>query len=141
MMLRRWLLGVALCVLCTTDALTDNYRWSSTGPVSGWLRQMVSHPTRPGEIYAVSYFQGLYKSTDSGETWSILGQGNRDTGEWIAMDPADPDTFYVASYQSVLVTHDGGTTFVQWPTQQTPVGPTRVAVSSDGSIIYAIGTN
>ncbi|HEY7575500.1 MAG TPA: hypothetical protein VIB08_10080, partial [Thermoanaerobaculia bacterium] len=96
---RRWLLGVALGVFCASTTTAGNYRWSATGPVPGALEQLLAHPTRPGELYARTTWSALHKSVDGGESWITMGQGNRDTGNWIALDPVDPDTLYVASYR------------------------------------------
>jgi photosystem II stability/assembly factor-like uncharacterized protein len=135
---RRWLLGVALGVLFAAPAVAGNYRWSSTGPVPGRLDQLLPHPTRAGELYAVTSNRGLYKSVDSGESWITMGQGNQDTGSWIALDPLDPDKFYVTSHQSILVTRDAGITFENKPYHSGDI-PGRLFVSADGSILYSNG--
>jgi photosystem II stability/assembly factor-like uncharacterized protein len=137
---RRWLIGVALGVLWASPGLADNYRWSSTGPQPGVIQQLVAHPSRLGEFYAVTTWDGLHRTEDGGESWVTMGQGNRDTGRWIALDPTSPDTFYVAAFRSILITRDRGRNF-----EQMMVGgpshfvPYRVAVSADSTILYAVG--
>lgn len=111
-----------------------------------------------GEAYGASasatgaYFQGngVYKSTDSGKTWtalaSTLGASSTSFSTWsevtwdIATNPASDtsDVVYVAAYGGIYKTTDGGTT---WVLSLGSFGGsdsyfTDVAVSKSG-IIYA----
>ena len=65
---------------------------------------------------------GIYKSTDAGKTWVHLGLAATRHIAAIAIDPADPDTVYVAAQgnpyvptrdRGVYRSHDGGKTWSQ----------------------------
>lgn len=42
---------------------------SLDGPSGGWIVELAVHPN--GNIYAQDYFQGIYESTDNGNSWSL----------------------------------------------------------------------
>ncbi|HUQ45844.1 MAG TPA: hypothetical protein VM033_04300 [Gemmatimonadaceae bacterium] len=84
--------------------------WTNMGLAeSGHIARIVTHPTNrdivyvavPGKLWGPSKERGLYKTSDGGRTWQlILAGGNDDTGVTeVAMDPADPNTLYAATYQ------------------------------------------
>jgi photosystem II stability/assembly factor-like uncharacterized protein len=77
-------------------------------PESGHIARIVTHPTDrdvayvavPGKLWAPSRERGLYKTSDGGRTWQLVLHGDEDTGvAEVAMDPADPNTLYAATYQ------------------------------------------
>ncbi len=75
------------------------------------IARIVIHPTDCRIVYAAAVGnlwghtgdRGLFKTTDGGRTWQKLTQGlpsgNRAGATDLVMDPADPDTLYVAFYQ------------------------------------------
>jgi photosystem II stability/assembly factor-like uncharacterized protein len=60
--------------------------------------------------FGASSAGGLYKSTDSGNSWTRLGALHADVGA-IALDPADAATIYVAGGGGVFRSSDGGTSW------------------------------
>jgi photosystem II stability/assembly factor-like uncharacterized protein len=89
---------------------TDGGRtWANVGlPESGHVARIVTHPTDagvvyvavPGKLWAPSPERGLYKTADGGRSWQLVLKGDEDTGVTeVAMDPADPNTLYAATYQ------------------------------------------
>jgi photosystem II stability/assembly factor-like uncharacterized protein len=99
------------------------------------IGRVVIHPRNPDVVYAAALGhlwgpnpeRGVYKTTDSGKTWSQVLKINDDTGvSDIAMDPESPDTLYAAAYQrrrapfgfngggpgsAIYKTSDGGATW------------------------------
>ncbi|MFH2000139.1 MAG: glycosyl hydrolase, partial [Planctomycetota bacterium] len=65
-----------------------------------------------GPLWAPGGDRGLYKSTDRGDTWSLVLKISENTGvSDIAFDPRDPDILYASSYQRrrhVWTLIDGG---------------------------------
>jgi photosystem II stability/assembly factor-like uncharacterized protein len=52
----------------------------------------------PGHEYTHNRERGVFKSTDGGKTWRHVFYKNRSTGSIdLAIDPADPDTLYMAT--------------------------------------------
>lgn len=72
------------------------------------IGRIVAHPTNPdivyvaamGHLWGPNAERGLYKTVDGGRTWQPVLQVNDDTGVVdVAMDPANPDVLFAASYQ------------------------------------------
>ncbi len=67
--------------------------WTSLGSLSAFPRSLVIDPTRPNIIYAlaISYNTAVYKSTDSGMTWS---GPSLEHVQGLAIDPFNTETVY-----------------------------------------------
>ncbi len=82
--------------------LPDGSPTSRTGSVQ-------VNPNHPNVLY-VGTFDGVFKSTDSAESWFPINSGLYDTGIiGLAMDPESPNTLYVSTtVSSVFKTVTGG---------------------------------
>lgn len=70
--------------------------------------QLVTHPLAPDRIYEAAG-QGVARSEDRGETWSHYEQGLDRHYAWAqAVDPADPDLWYVSVSRSPFAAHGDG---------------------------------
>jgi photosystem II stability/assembly factor-like uncharacterized protein/outer membrane lipoprotein-sorting protein len=80
----------------------DGETWTNMGlPSSERITRIIVHPTNsaivyacvPGKLWSDSTDRGLYKTTDSGKTWTlVLKGGNASTGcSSVTMDPKNPD--------------------------------------------------
>jgi photosystem II stability/assembly factor-like uncharacterized protein len=83
--------------------------WQSMGLADTFtIGRIVVHPTNPDIVYVAAAGhtwtpnpeRGVYKTTDGGRTWQKVLYVDADTGAIdVAMDPADPDTLYAATWQ------------------------------------------
>jgi photosystem II stability/assembly factor-like uncharacterized protein len=81
------------------------------GPYGGDIRGFVTNPTKPKEVYAVSYYQGqVFKSSDSGASWKNLAAFDCELYD-IALAPSDPKRLYVLGEEGVSVSEDAGATW------------------------------
>ncbi len=97
-------------VFCLDDSNSDGEFIGLGG--GGWMSRVVYHPYDANILYSANDMGGIFKSVDSGETWTYLsrtfhGQGIYD----IAIDPVHPDTVYVQSCRTVEKSIDGGQTW------------------------------
>lgn len=70
--------------------------------------QLLTHPLAPERLYEAAG-QGIARSDDRGETWQRLAQGLDRRYAWAeAIDPADPDLWYVAVSRSPSAAHGNG---------------------------------
>jgi photosystem II stability/assembly factor-like uncharacterized protein len=70
--------------------------------------QLLTHPLAPERIYETAG-QGIARSDDLGTTWQRLGEGmDRHYGWAQAIDPADPDLWYVSISRSPFAAHGDG---------------------------------
>jgi photosystem II stability/assembly factor-like uncharacterized protein len=70
--------------------------------------QLLTHPLAPDRLYEVAG-QGVARSENRGETWSKFERGLDRRYAWAqALDPADPDLWYVAISRSPSAAHGAG---------------------------------
>ena len=55
-------------------------------------------PRTPDVMYACGFDQGVYRSTDRGDTWQRIRGFNFKWGQRVAIDPADPAQIYVTTF-------------------------------------------
>ena len=113
------------------DAAKAAPRWEFLGPtnVAGRARTLEFDPRNPNRMLIGGVSGGVWESLDAGESWQPLSEG----AEFInigalAIDPVEPDTIYAGTGelyrnsgqpyaamwgQGILVSRDGGRTFVQ----------------------------
>jgi hypothetical protein len=99
-------------------------------------------PTHSGTIYLGTNAQGIYKSTDFGDTWAKIDTGPGSAGidagrTWaMAIDPFDSNSLWAASgygAQGAWKSTDGG---VSWTNMLPPKSPAVSAIATDD--IYGI---
>ncbi len=129
-------------------------KWRFIGPMTG-LRgsDVIGHPTNRNLFYHAS--NGLWKTTDAGDTWEPVGDGQFTAGSLGAIDisQSNPDIMYVGSGEpqmrnnvswgdGVYKTTDGGETWTHIGLSNTrhisqvlihPTDPDTVYVSGFGS--------
>jgi photosystem II stability/assembly factor-like uncharacterized protein len=74
----------------------DAANWSSRGPGGGLVAAIAIDPVVPSTLYAGSFWAGVFKSIDSGRTWTRQSAGlPPDIGVFdIVVSPSDRDTVY-----------------------------------------------
>jgi photosystem II stability/assembly factor-like uncharacterized protein len=75
---------------------------------SGTIGRVLVHPTNPDVVFVAASghewtsndMRGVFKTTDGGKTWDKVFYRSPNTGAVdLVMDPADPNTLYVAMWQ------------------------------------------
>jgi uncharacterized repeat protein (TIGR01451 family) len=85
--------------------------WTSGGPYGGVVPALAIDPSTPSTLYAGTD-EGVYKSTDSGDTWAPANVGlSNEHVSSLAIDPRNPSTLYAAVYSGGVFrsTDSGGT--------------------------------
>src|SRR5438034_6691714 len=114
-------------------------------------------PSAPDVIYvgtgestlrdSVGFGNGVYKSTDSGSTWTHLGLGDTQHIGKIAIDPKNSDVVFVAAIghlyaanaeRGVFRSRDGGRTWQKVLYKDENIGAVEVVIDpTDSRVVYA----
>ena len=129
-------------VYVSTDNCDSWTKATSTGldGVSGAdALNIVAPPSRPGVLFVQTSFAGIFKSTDSGATFTKLDPGGTGTRyPALALDPANAQTIFVSANETqggpggLFKSTDDGQTWENFGPSSVPVN--SVAVASDGTI-------
>src|SRR5512142_258234 len=97
---------MAVSVACSVGSVEDLV--AAYGKEGVTINALAIDPATPSRLYAGTYF-GVFKSTDSGGTWSLADSGLAN-GEVLALavDPLAPATLYAAQGAAVFKSADGG---------------------------------
>lgn len=90
--------------------------WANYGPGEaeyltglGVVCSIASSPVMPERIYIGTWFSGIWRSDDNGDSWEpILDSLARYTTASIAVDPTNSDVVYVAAWPGLLRSTDAG---------------------------------
>lgn len=124
-----------------SNAIKDN-RNSSLNGVS--VSSLAFDPTRRETLYAGSYTEGLYKSEDSGASWTRIL--SKILVYDFAIHPQDSKRIYAAGYYGgfgkVLVTVDGGASWEEVYNEESTENPVRaIALNPANPQHLVIGTS
>ncbi len=83
-------------------------------PANGTVNGFAVDPSNSKNMY-VAMRDGLFKSTDAGQTWKPVGKELRNLAT-VAVNPKKPNEIYTATMQGIIFkSADGGT---QWERQK-----------------------
>jgi hypothetical protein len=116
-----------------------------TGEIQGVVNTLAANPTRPGLVLAQTTADGLFRTDDSGASWTAVDLGvEKSRYSGLAIHPEEPTTFYVG--HDDLGEHPGGLLrSIDDGKTWSPIGPDGVDVlvidfgPDDGSVY--IGTD
>jgi photosystem II stability/assembly factor-like uncharacterized protein len=112
------------------------WRRSSSGlPPDAFVLALETAPSRPSTLYAETYgTRWLYRSVDGARSWRALAPDDAAISD-LAVDPVRSDTVYLAAFEGLLRTSDGG---ASWNHLSGLQHPTKVAVApSARNVLYA----
>jgi hypothetical protein len=126
----RFVLVLALCLAeglvgapfgTQVSRAADTGGWTELPLYGGYVRCLAVNPLTPSTVYAGTFYTGVFRSTDSGATWTVLNPDATDMNvRALAINPLTPTTLYAGTLgMGVLCSTDGGTT---WATSL--AGPT-----------------
>ncbi len=142
-----WVAGIFAILSWASLAIAGASQWSqSGGPEGGEIRALAIHPTTTTTMYAGTYGGGVWKTTNSGTTWSAANSGLTNHYVYaLAIDPATPTTLYAATNGGgVFKSTDAGSTWNSVFTGYSnvaaiaidPSTPSTIYIGTSGGGIY-----
>lgn len=80
------------------------------GPPGGYISNLALCASNPSIIYAGGANDGIYKSTDNGQTWAVLPNTGHGQTSLLLVDPDNPNVVY-AGFEGLSKSLDGGRTW------------------------------
>jgi photosystem II stability/assembly factor-like uncharacterized protein len=112
--------------------------WHEVESAPTGVGSIAPDPSHPSTVY-VSASQGVFKTADSGHSWSPTGAGlESETVISLAVDPAHQAVVFVGTIDGIFESANGGGVWrnVTGNLEVTPSG-VGVSVNSAGSVVYA----
>ena len=103
----------------------STWTWLGPGNIGGRIRAIAIHPTTPSTMFAGSVGGGIWKTTDSGASWTPVDDFLADLAvSSLIFDPLTPSTMYAGTGEGfyngdglrgagIFKSIDGGTTWTQ----------------------------
>lgn len=101
--------GRSVTATFTQDAAAGSFVWNDKGPAGTTINVLAVNPTTSAILYAGSN-AGVYKSDDSGTTWTLVGLAGSSINA-LAIDPVTPATVYAGTDAGAFKTTDSGTSW------------------------------
>ena len=134
-------------------SVTDVFAWTNIRPYGGFVSSVAFHPVNAGEIWVSGDDSGgIYRSTDSGATWSLLSTPPDQSTYSLRFDALDPSNVYAPNHfgRGLLMTTDAGAAWTMQgsglPTTDPgkrvydlavdPVDPSTLYICLDGGAIW-----
>lgn len=87
-------------------------QWISINPgAGGQVQDVVADPGNVGTLYLASDMEGVYKTTDNGESWQTTGHLMNNRVYAVAIDPQNSNRVYIGTLYGLHISDDSGETY------------------------------
>jgi photosystem II stability/assembly factor-like uncharacterized protein len=124
--------GDSVGIFVSTDG-GDTWQNAIAGIPTLEILRLAANPNRPGTIYACTRGQGVFRSSDSGASWTGISPAR--TCYSVAVAPDDNSTIYIGVEDGLLSSPDGGALW-QHAGSDLPAGISNINVQA-GGIVFA----
>ena len=119
-----------LSIFCLCWTTPTHAGWISIGPDGGDIYALAIDPSTPQTIYAGTYDDGVFKSTNGGTSWTPITSGLTETYIYsLAINPKAPQTIYAGAGGGIFKSTNGGTSW------------TQVSSGLTSNIVYSLAIN
>lgn len=102
--------------------------WQPIGPAGGYVTALACDPSAPGNLHCLVYTgrssQPVFRTTDAGVNWTLVGEAPADWCQSLCIDPTAPGTLLALNDNDVVLrSTDHGAT---WTTIRLPAYATAI---------------
>jgi photosystem II stability/assembly factor-like uncharacterized protein len=132
------LAAVALGVFCSGASAAAPNTWRALGPSAAQVLALAASPDSPGTLYGATE-DGVWKSTNSGDSWAPTGAGPTALAQSMAADPGNGDRVVAAATScKVWASSNGGSTWGQAVTAFAGAGSCTPHLSWTSAGLFAL---
>jgi photosystem II stability/assembly factor-like uncharacterized protein len=114
----------------------------SVGLGSAAVYTLAMDPLDHSTLYAATYFDGVFKSTDGAGHWKRSDAGITGSVGFVTVDPTNPDTIYACGFDGVFKSTDAGATWAASSNGMVGAHPQTLAVDpTDPLNLYVSSLN
>lgn len=106
---RDYVIGSRIVTLNGTYQLQEDGRWQHFGENDTTIFSMALDPRDRDRTYT-STLNGLFHTENGGRTWRMANSWDMTEGNFVTVDPNEPDTVYLAITDGIAVSEDRGYT-------------------------------
>jgi photosystem II stability/assembly factor-like uncharacterized protein len=119
-------------------------QWQNSGSgLTDLVRGLVISNEDPDLMYAATLSSGVFKSTNSGDNWTLSGLGDRRILH-MDMNPQNNQEIYVGTTKGLAVTYDGGENWFELGQRvafasaitHLPTNPESILIGGSGGFLY-----
>ncbi len=116
-------------------------QWVSINPgAGGQVQDVVPSPNTPNHLLLASDMEGIYESTDNGESWHPKGSLKQNRVYSVAFTPGNTEKIYVGTVYGLEVSNDGGNSSeLVEISRKKSVGAIAVDPFNENNILAGIG--
>lgn len=134
--LHRLALAASTLIALASTASAGINSWTSIGPESGDIVDLVTPAATPSVTYALTPKQ-LYRSNDAGQTWTQVWLSGGHASD-LAVHPTQTNRMFVLRNGDLFASADGGATEVQVMTPAARGSLRKIEFSADGTLLYVM---
>ncbi|QLE02217.1 Ig-like domain-containing protein [Galbibacter sp. BG1] len=129
-----------LCLLAMVPLIGFS-QWQSLNPgAGGQVQDIVCDPNTPNRVFLASDMEGIYESTDNGQTWKEKGYLKQNRVYAIAVTPGNSNKMFVGTLYGLEVSNDGGNNFnLVGASKRFSIGAIGVSPANPNNVIAGVG--
>jgi hypothetical protein len=85
--------------------------WKPIGPPGGNFNRLAVNARNPREAFALTSSSQLFRTTNGGQSWSLVAFFDSSYSNGVALDPFDAGVIYLPVFRNIQISKDHGATW------------------------------
>ncbi len=132
---------MVLLFVAMLSSINSFGQWQSINPgAGGQVQDIVCDPNIPNRVFLASDMEGVYESTDNGQSWHETGHLKQNRVYAVAITPGNSNKMFVGTLYGLEVSNDAGSHFdLVASSKKLSIGAIAVSPSSTNTVIAGVG--